>query len=74
VLENFFSFVHSKGRTYDHPSPVDVKKRLRLYILGKSTGNVSDCANTLQDTDIFLSEQSTVLISDSIDITTTTKG
>jgi hypothetical protein len=41
VLENFFSFVRSMGRTYDHPSPVDVKYRLCLYSLGKSTGNVT---------------------------------
>jgi hypothetical protein len=51
----------------DHPSPVDVKYRLCLYSLRKGTENVSDFANTLQDTDICLSEQSTVLISDSID-------
>jgi hypothetical protein len=67
VLENFFSFVRSMVRTYDHPSPVHVKYRLCLYSLGKNTGNVSDFANTLQDTDICLSEQSTVLICDSTD-------
>jgi hypothetical protein len=55
------------GRTYDNPSPVDVKYRLHLYILGKCTRNISDYANTLQDTDICLSEQSTVLISDCTD-------
>jgi hypothetical protein len=53
------------GRTYDHTSPIDVKYRLRLYILGKGTENVSDYANTLEDTDVCLSEQSTVLFSDS---------
>jgi hypothetical protein len=36
-------------RAYDHRLLVDAKYRLCLYILGKSTGGLSDYVNTLQD-------------------------
>lgn len=29
ILENFFSYIKSVGGTYDHPTPIEVKNRLR---------------------------------------------
>jgi len=34
ILENLFSFLRSMG-THTHPSPVNLKNRLKLYILEK---------------------------------------
>lgn len=37
ILENFFGAIRSKGGLNDHPTPKDVKYRLRKYILGMSS-------------------------------------
>lgn len=35
ILENFFSYIRGMGATNDHPTAMDIKYRLRWYILGK---------------------------------------
>jgi hypothetical protein len=35
ILENFFSNIRGMGATNNHPTPMDVKYKLRWYILGK---------------------------------------
>lgn len=38
ILENLFSYIRAMGHVNDHPSPVDLKNRLKWYILGKHSG------------------------------------
>lgn len=40
ILENFFSYIRSMGSGYDHPTPVEIKNRLKWYILGKHSEHV----------------------------------
>lgn len=50
ILENFFSYIRSMGSGYDHPTPVEVKNRLKWYILGKHSEHVlSERRNTEND-------------------------
>lgn len=50
VLENTFSYFRGMGATHDHPNALELKSRIRWYILGKySTDFFSIHANT--DTD-----------------------
>lgn len=37
VLENFFSYIRSMGKTYDHPDAIQFMYRMRWYLLGKYT-------------------------------------
>lgn len=50
ILENLFSYLRSMGAGYDHPTPVEIRNRLKWYILGKHSGHVlSSGANTEGD-------------------------
>lgn len=42
ILENFFLYLTMRcmGRSYDHPTPVQIQYRLKWYILGKHSGHV----------------------------------
>ena len=35
TVENLFSFIRQVGHTHDHPSPLDFKHRMRLFIVGR---------------------------------------
>ena len=37
ILENFFSYLRSMGASHDHPTPVELRHRLKWYILGKQS-------------------------------------
>lgn len=51
ILENFFSYIRSMGGAYDHPTPLEIKNRLKWYILGKHSEHVvSQQRNTEGDT------------------------
>lgn len=39
-LENFFSRIRGLGHFYDNPSPVDVKYRIRLLLLGANVNDI----------------------------------
>lgn len=55
ILENFFSYLRSMGAGYDHPTPVEIRNRLKWYILGKHSGHVlspgenteGDCSSSM---------------------------
>lgn len=52
VLENFFSFIRGAGRANDHPNALDMKYRIRWYILGKDAMlALSNGCNTEKSTD-----------------------
>lgn len=40
VLENFFSYIRSMGAANTHPTPVELRNRLKWYVLGKYSGHV----------------------------------
>lgn len=46
ALENLFSQLRSMGGLNDHPSPLNALYRLRMIILGKNPGVVSNQSNT----------------------------
>jgi len=46
ALENLYSQIRSRGGLNDHPSPLNALYRLRMIILGKNPGVVSNHANT----------------------------
>ena len=48
VLENFFSQVRGAGGTFDHPTSLEFKHRLRLLILGKNPGALSAAVNSTE--------------------------
>jgi len=56
VLENLFSYLRMMGAGYDHPTPVQLKYRLRWYILGKHSEYVTLGANTIGDNSTILTE------------------
>lgn len=57
ILENFFSYIRGMGATNDHPTPIDIKYRLRWYILGKhSLAIFSLNKNTEESTEACLLE------------------
>jgi len=55
VIENFFSYLRSMGAGHDHPTPVEIRNRLKWYILGKHSGHVlspgvhneGDCSSSM---------------------------
>lgn len=51
ALENLFSQLRSRGGLNDHPSPLNALFRIRLIILGKNPGIVSNQSNTADKND-----------------------
>jgi len=50
IIENFFSYIRSMGAEHNHPTPVEIRNRLKWYILGKHSGHVlSPAAHTEGD-------------------------
>ena len=61
VLEHFFACLRQMGAAYEHPSPVQVKNRIRAYILGRDVTLVGNKYNIQRENqDISLSEASFV--------------
>jgi hypothetical protein len=52
-LENLFSQLRSKGGAYDHPTPISALYRIRMLILGRDPGIVTDTTslNTIDSVD-----------------------
>lgn len=48
VLENLFSYLRMMGGGCDHPSPLDLKLRLKWYILGKHCAYAISAANNTE--------------------------
>lgn len=52
ILENLFSYLRMMGGGNDHPMPIELKNRLKWYILGKhSASAISQKENTEGDID-----------------------
>lgn len=50
ILENLFSYLRMMGGAHDHPTPVELRNRLKWYILGKHSGHaISPGENTAGD-------------------------
>lgn len=50
ILENFFAYLRSMGGSYDHPTPVELRNRVKWYILGRHSGHfLSPQENTMGD-------------------------
>ena len=59
VIEHFFACLRQMGACYEHPSPVQVKNRIRAYILGKDVTLVGNHYNTQRENcDVSLTEGS----------------
>lgn len=52
VLENLFGYIRAMGAAHDNPAAIDIRYRLRWYILGKHSSDVfTEGSNTkIQDT------------------------
>lgn len=64
VLENLFSYIRAMGATNDHPTALDIQRRLRLYILGKFSGILLTSGTNTTAADP--TEQNLINMSDSI--------
>lgn len=54
-LENFFSQVRTRGGLDDHPTPLNALSRIRMIVLGKNPGILSNNCNTIdQNCDEYL--------------------
>lgn len=52
VLEIFFSYISGMGGANDHPSPLDLKYRLRWYIMGKQSAAIfTENGNSLESSE-----------------------
>lgn len=49
VVENFFSYIRGMGATNDHPDPLQVKYRIRWYVLGKHSLSVFTMNNNTEE-------------------------
>lgn len=57
VLENLFSYLRMMGGGYDHPTPVELKNRIKWYILGKHSGyTIASGTNTAGDSSTILTD------------------
>lgn len=57
ILENLFSYLRMMGGGYDHPTPVEIRNRLKWYILGKHSGyTISSGTNTCGDNSLILTD------------------
>ena len=63
IVENFFSYIRSMGATHDHPSALNFKHRIRLYILGKHSTDLFTCGMNTEGND---SEEKIVHMEDAI--------
>lgn len=73
-LEHFFSCLRQMGATYDHPSPLSVKHRVRSYLLGKEVSLVGknyntarECPDSTLSQSSFLKETTENVTEDSLD-------
>ena len=46
-----FGCLRQMGASYDHPTPVEVKHRIRSYLLGKETSITGSKCNSLKESD-----------------------
>lgn len=59
VLEHFFGCIRQMGVSYQHPSPLQMKYRIRSFLFGKATELVGNNYNTeKRNEDVCLSEAS----------------
>ncbi|OXU21701.1 hypothetical protein TSAR_012429 [Trichomalopsis sarcophagae] len=63
ILENLFSYLRAMGAAHDHPSALDIKNRLRLYILGKYSTNLFSLGT---NTEAVESEEKFIQVDDEI--------